>query len=186
MSIVSIIQLLNETGLTIIIASVALAVSIYGRVQTDREIKNNAEATKTRLLHDMAKEERKIQFKLFETAREIKEKQKEIENSKGTRIPTNGKSSKDEDGLEELTEQRNILIENHLNFFDHLALLVNKGKVNEELAKEYFEDLVKDAHDNYKDRIYDDYPQFIRLYTRWIHPSDTEEQVTETDGLFSL
>lgn len=164
MSILSILtQLFEGSELAIFLSAIAVGIAFYGRYQTDKEIKNNAEATKTRLLHDMAKEERKISFKLFEVAREVKDS----DNDK-----------------EELTKQKEILIKNHLNFFDHFALLVNKKKLDEDLAREYFGDLVKQAHSKYTDRIYDDYPQFIKLYARWFHPPEEERQ-TENSKLFS-
>jgi len=119
---------------------------ILGFGVTVWSIYKNTEARKTELFHDMAKEERDLQIKLTEITRELK-KEEEQGSTK----------------IEELKLLKKIIIKQHLNFFEHLALLINEKKINKNMTMKYFKALFKDATKKYEEYIFPDYTQIIKL-----------------------
>ena len=125
---------------------ITVLILIAGFIATVWTIKSNTAERKTSLAHDMAKEERRLQMELTKIALEI----------------TN--STNNQNTLEKL---RDTLIEQHLNFFEHLAILVNGKKLDGKITKKYFNSLLKQAVENYKERILPDYNNLYDLYKKW-------------------
>ncbi len=126
---------------------VEITLITLGFAATVYSIYKNTDSIRTNLLHDMNKEERALSMKLFEITNGIKNK--ENKNKKILKI------------------QKEILITQHLNFFEHLALLINQRKINGKLAKKYYKTLVLDAITNYKGHIFPKYTELIKLYKKW-------------------
>ena len=125
----------------------------FGFLATIWSIRKNTEARKISLFHDMTKEERAISLKLFEIARDIKNKTYE---------------GKDKEKIKKLKiEEQNVIINQYLNFLEHLALLINEKKIDERITKKYFGSIIKDAVNNYQNKIFPKYTQIIKLHEKW-------------------
>lgn len=144
-----ILEVVNNWQSTLI----STIILFFGFLLTIWQIHKNTEARKISLFHDMSKEERAISLKLFEIAREIRNKEY---------------SSEDKEKVKKLKlEEQNVIIHQYLNFLEHLALLINERKIDEKITKKYFKSIVKDASNNYNDKIFPKYTQLIKLHERW-------------------
>jgi hypothetical protein len=158
---------------------IQITILVIGLSLTAYAIKRNTDAVKTNLLHDMNNEERNLSMEVFKKGTEINQKKREIEKATKVKII----SIKDLDKIPDskfghlkqayldLTEQTHILITQHLNFFEHLALLILNKKIDEELAKRYYKSLVFSAVENYEpvlgNALFSQYTEFNKLYNRW-------------------
>lgn len=105
----------------------------------------NSESRKTALLHDMIKEERRLSIDFFKFTHLLK-------------------------GQKPSEQEVKFLIISHLNFYEHLALLIKKHKMGRKVAKGHFKKLLINTVEVYKKQN----PEYLsgfedlnKLYEEW-------------------
>jgi len=138
---------------------------LVGLSITAFSIWRNSNSIKTSLLHDMNKEERDMQKLIHD----IKHKIDDLKRG-GLKKETREKKMKI------LREEQTFLVENHLNFYEHLGLLIRHKKIKEKIAHEYYKDLLINTVSKYRsirdnEKIKELLPKYTNvnwLYDRWI------------------
>ncbi len=125
---------------------IEILVVFGGFLATCYSIHKNTEARKISLFHDMAKEERELHMRLGEIIMDIKREKEKFK--------------------EELNLFHQLIVEEYLNFFEHLALLINERKINEKLVLKYFTTLIKGVYSEYNSEICTKYTQLNKLITK--------------------
>jgi hypothetical protein len=122
--------------------TVILAVGFIVTIWT---LRKDTEARRLQLLHEMNKHGSDLSLKLAEL------------------------SFMAEHNNELVSEKHGILIKEHLNFYEHLSLLINEKKIDEKLAKRYWGKNIQGLfqQSEYKDRICPTYVEIIKLHQKW-------------------
>lgn len=131
----------------------------------------NSSSLKTSLLHDLAKEERDLRIKIYNI-------------TVGLDKLKNETSIKKDEKIKLLKDRRKFLIETHLNFFEHIGILVFYKKIKEKITKEYFRDVIIQTYDMYSsikddkevEKLLKKYDNAIKLYNRWKNQPQKSER----------
>jgi hypothetical protein len=98
---------------------------------------------KVELLHSLIKEESRIYKDIYKMASELKIRS--IQLAEETKVSAHNRRRI-------IEKEQDILIKYHLNFFEHVCLMINEGFLDGNLAMKYFRDLIRDSYKEYGDK----------------------------------
>lgn len=125
--------------------------AIVGFIAAYCQLKQNLITRRTQLLHDMFSQLSQLHLKILELVGDITK-------------------SGNGDNKGEHKEEYKVIVNEYLNFLEHLSLLINTKHIDEKLAKRAFRRIViKDAPEHFAEEIDDSiHKEYAMLRKKWI------------------